>query len=573
MSFSKIAVSACAVVVAACGMKVNINGKSRVIGGGAREPAPDAAMPNATKVATPGEAASTFQTQTIAIDAALSNTPIVADFAAGITLSTRLASAIGGAYAPCGNTTTDKAIAVLVLRVPQPNGQVTVTGVPGFVLVRGKRFWSSCDSTVRPEEGLEAGSYEVFPLMRTSYDKPVVAKSIAVGVSDPTKAPVWSDRVKRISIPAKLETPLIVEVAMGTDRQVRGEGLHGSGCGGAAFRIEPDLALELARPIKGLRIRPAPSKEPPTLRMTRPATSAGTVPRPSCARARAELRVRDGEEGTFGISVGLPRTAPNARSVMLLIYDDSTTLDPLTLMPLPGPLEMKHRELAYHFPFLTDAHLRLDNYARAEIAAKVFKTAPAEALVYAKLDFDKEIAQSAANYYTGDRYPHKNEPLLVYKIESTRSRVLAQDGFTYQVKTSHLLAAPDGESAPLAAPRPLSVEYDPDGTRVHAAALLPPGNEKLARSLYEMDAARTACVNRVSAPYNRRLPTITRPANVDIVVVRSPRSQAIIDARNTAIARKCGTLEAHTKKKQAQYRVILRKAEEGREALFELARR
>lgn len=114
----------------------------------------------------------------------------------------------------------------------------------------------------------------------------------------------------------------------------------------------------------------------------------------------------------------------------------------------------------------------------------------------------------------------------------------------------------------------------PDGfDRVPVTELLPPGNEKLATALYQIGVTYDACARRVAAPYNRRLPTITRPANVDIIVVTSPQARAIEDARDRAVDRACGTSQEIAKKKNAQYRVLLERVEAGRKALFSSMRR
>lgn len=574
MKMSKLSAVAC-VVAAGCGMKINVNGKTRVIGGDDPEPVEGATAsantPSASGSATttrpatasaPGEASA--PAQVIVLAAPLSSTPRVVDIASAVA-DTQVGKRFGGAYSPCGNAITRAPIATLDVKVAQPNARIAVTGVSGFVLARGGQYWASCDP-VQPKGGLEPGLYEVYPLARTYYDKPEHVKNIAVGVSDPTQAPAWSDRVRRVAIAGKLAEPMFLDVDIGPEHRVRGEDLHGSRCERSAFRVEPDIAFELARPVKGLRVRVAGTHGDTTLRMHAPPRSDNAaIPRPYCIDANKQLAIGGGDDGTFGISVGASPQKPHRITVM--VYDDSTTLDPLTLQSLAGPLDLEHRSLAYHFPFLDGDHLDLDTYAHAEVAAKVFQTAPVETFVYAKIDLDKDITWNAT--YGTQSFPRKNEPLLVYRFGKERSAVLAQDGFTYDVKTSHLLLAPDGEPAPLASPRPLPDAYN----RVPASALLPPGNEKLATSVHQIQERYDACRDRVAAPYNRRLPTITRPSNVDVIVVSSPRVRAIEDARDRAVDRACGTSEAIAKKKAAQYRLVLERVEIGRKALFQTTRR
>jgi hypothetical protein len=568
MKLSKVSAIAC-VLIAGCGMKINVNGKTRVIGGD-DPPEPVAGTGATTASTTPAAAAPTASApveppspaQTIVLAAPMSSTPRVVDIASAVADSP-LSKRFGGAYSPCGNAITRSPIATLDVKVAQPDARIAVTGVSGFVLARGTQYWASCDA-IQPKGGLEVGTYDVYPLARTYYDKPERVTGIAVGVSDPTKAPAWSDRVKRVAIAGKLAEPMFIDVEVGADHRVRGDDLHGSRCNRAALRIEPDLAFELARPVKGLRVRVAGTPGGTTLRMHAPPRSEKTRP-PYCLDTNQVLAIGGEDDGIFGVSVGSFANKPHRITVM--VYDDSTTLDPLTLKSLAGPLDLEYRSLAYHFPFLDGDHLRLDTHANATVAAKVFQTAPAETFVYAKIDLDKDITRNAT--HGTQLFPRKNEPLLVVRFGKERSVVLTQDGFTYDVKTTHLLLAPDGEPAPIASPRPL-----PDGyNRVPASALLPPGNDKLAKSIHEIDMAYDSCRDRVATPYNRQLPTITRPANVDIIVVSSPRARAIEDARDRAVARTCGTSDALAKKKAAQYKLVLERVEAGRAALFQTTRR
>jgi hypothetical protein len=568
MKLSKVSAIAC-VLVAGCGMKINVNGKTRVIGGD-DPPEPVAGTAATTASTTPAAQTASAPVepsspaQTIVLAAPMSSTPRVVDIASAVADSP-LSKRFGGAYSPCGNAITRSPIATLDVKVAQPDARIAMTGVSGFVLARGTQYWASCDA-IQPKGGLEVGTYDVYPLARTYYDKPERLTNIAVGVSAPTKAPAWSDRVQRVAIAGKLAEPMFIDVEVSADHRVRGDDLHGSRCNRAAFRVEPDLAFDLARPVKGLRVRVAGTRGSTTLRMHAPARpEATTVPPPYCLDANQHFAFGDQTDGTFGVSVG-PSSTERQR-ITVMVYDDSTTLDPLTLKSLAGPLSLEHRALAYHFPFLDGDHLELDTYEHAVIAAKVFQTAPAEAFVYTKIDLDKDITWNAS--HGTQSFPRKNEPLLVYRFGKERSVVLTQDGFTFDVKTSHLLLAPDGEPAPLASPRPL-----PDGyNRVPASALLPPGNDKLAKSIHQIDMAYDACRDRVATPYNRQLPTITRPANVDIIVVSSPRARAIEDARDRAVARTCGTSDALAKRKAAQYKLVLERVEAGRTALFQATRR
>ena len=62
-------------------------------------------------------------------------------------------------------------------------------------------------------------------------------------------------------------------------------------------------------------------------------------------------------------------------------------------MSLPGPLDLEHHELAYHFPQLDTDNLGIHDRASAELSAKMFASAPAELFVYPDLDLDGDLAR------------------------------------------------------------------------------------------------------------------------------------------------------------------------------------
>jgi hypothetical protein len=565
----------------ACGMKVNINGKTRTLGGAqpqqqAQSAAP-AATPRATQaaVANATPAAATFAAATIAVTAPLTSTPTIADVN-GVALDASFRKTIGGDSPDCGSVTTSQPIAVIDVKQPAANMNIAVHGAQndGFVVKLGARYWSTCTQTVStvptmgpPKEGWQPGRYEVYPVTR--YSPANKQYKLEVSVFDPKNPAAWSDKVKPVTIEHKLAKPLFVEVSLRADRQLRREGLSGSRCHKATFAFEPDIKLDITRPIPGLVIRPLPTRNPVTLRRehkdkdrdSRYCVTEARAQRGPSWRPDSEIRFGDQDEGTYGISIGLPPGATEDK-VTLMIFDASTAFDPLTLRTLTGPLDLDHRELAWHFPQLATDDLRIDNYAHAELAAKVFAAAPSEIFVYPKLDLDKDIAHGPT-----DVYPKKNEPLLVIEAGEQRTHVLAQDGMHYDVKSTHLLLTPDGAVAPLAAARLLGKQTQ------SVEPLLPPTEKKLIAAGDAMRKQHDDCIDRVAAPYERQLPTIVRPSNVDVVYIETPRTRAIRDAMDRAIDKKCGTRAAYDKKLDAHRAKELAAVEKARVALFGTAKR
>lgn len=415
--------------LAACGLKVNINGKPHTLGGGdpaapAATTATTAAAPTAPSAAQPDapQPAASYTPALIAVHEALTTTPLLADVQ-GVALDASFRKTIGGESPDCGSQVAPKPVAVIDVQNPSPNMHITVHGArdDGFVVKKGSLFWSVCTETISqvpemgpPKEGWQPGRYEIYPVTR--YAKQGEGYHIEVAVFDPEHAAPWSGKVRAVKIEHKLDRPLLVEVPVRADRQVRREGLSGYGCSKAAFAFEPDVSLLVARPIPGLIVRPLPTRSPVTLRVEHKQDKA----QKSCPHQRegyahgpswqpeSEIRFGHEEEGLYGISVGLPPGASEDK-VTLMIFDASTTFDDLALAALPGPLDLPHHELAYHFPQLETGKLGLHDRASAELSAKIFAAAPADLFVYPDLDLDADLARGG----NGHDVPKKNEPLLV----------------------------------------------------------------------------------------------------------------------------------------------------------------
>jgi hypothetical protein len=569
--------------LAACGLKVNINGQTRTLGGGGSQPqAAAASAPQAAPHETTGGArqptggarqpdaplpAANYTPAMIAVAQALTTTPMLADVQ-GVALNVSVRKAIGAESPDCGSVTASKPVAVLDIKQPSPNMHISVHGAgdDGFIVKKDGLFWSTCTQSIgqvpemsAPKEGWQAGRYEVYPVTRRS-ESPE-GHNVEVAVFDPTNDAPWSSKVRGVKLDHKLDAPMLVEVPVRSDRDVRREGISGYGCTKAAFALEPDISLLIERPIPGLVIRPLPTKTPVTVRLERkekhqkmcPHEREGSSRGPSW-QPESEIRLAGEDEGLFGISVGLPPGATEDK-VTLMIFDASTKFDPMTQVALTGPLDLEHHELPYHFPQLALDDLRLDNRAHLELVSKVFATAPAGAFVYPNIDLDGDVAHGG----NGHDYPKKNEPLLVISA-GDHVRVLAQDGFTFDVKATHIVLAPEGGAMPLAMPRPLDKKTD-----LGTLENLDP-DKSLEKNLDAFTKKRDACVDRVAAPYDRQVPTVY--VGNEAITVDDARTRSIRDAEDSAIIRACGSRENWEKQVEATRVKILAQVEKSRASLL-----
>jgi len=488
--------------------------------------------------------------QIITVDAALTANPMVTEIGQ-VGFDTTYGHVFGSsANSPdCGNDITSQPIASIELKQAVPQMELTVEGGSndGFVLRNAKGVWFACVSTMGQvpaisglKEGWQPGRYDIYAVSR--YGKNAT-RPFTVEVSDSSKPAAWPAKLKTISLPGKLASPMFVEVTTQPNRRVARAARSGWGCEKDAFANDPDLALVLERPIPGLVVRPMPSATPVNLRReARDAKKAnkgcptsnhdGNSAGPSY-HAPHELHFDKEDEGTFGISIGT--ADPNKpTTVTLMIYDASTTLEALAPFAGSASATLEDRWLGRTFPQLDLRELDHHSYAHQELTAKVFALAPKTTFVYAKLDLDKDIASGDT-----DSFPVKNEALLVTGVENGRVDVLTADGLHFRVKDTHVLLAPEGAAVVPAAPRALR-KLDLGA----AIGMLPPAAKNLATAHDKRIAAHEACVDRVWAPYGRQLPTYTHPAGVEIVTYESPRERAIKDAGNNAVDRQCGTAES-----------------------------
>ena len=541
-------------LVAGCTMMVN--GKPHRIGGSDPDPQPAQASATPAPAATGGTAKAAAPIpmgkpgQLISIPAALSATPMVTDLGQiGFDTTYSHVFGMGGNSPDCGNDITSQPIASFELKQEVPKMEVTVVGGSndGFVLRKEKSVWFACEETTGGvpsinslKEGWKPGRYDIYAVSR--YGKNAT-RPFAVELTDSSKPAAWPETIKKLSLPGKLASPMFVEVTTQPNRRIAREARAGYGCGKDAFANDPDIALTLERPIPGLVIRPMPTAVPVNLRKEardakKPSKGCPTfheayVQAGPSYKVEHEIHFDKEDEGTFGISVGTADAA-KPTTVTLMIYDASTKLDGLAPFAAPAAATLEDRWLGNSFPQLDLKDLDQGTYAHQELTAKVFALAPKSTFVYAKLDFDKDIASGAS-----DSFPVKNEALLVTSFERGSITVLTADGLHFRVKDTHVLLAPEGAAVVPATPRALH-KLDL-GASIQA---LPPAAKNLATAHEKRIAAHEACVDRVWEPYGRQLPTYTHPAGVEIVTYESPRERAIKDAGNRAVDQKCGTAES-----------------------------
>ena len=567
--------------LAACGLKVNVNGKVHTLGGSQETAQAPAAAPARTApggtTAQPDapQPVANYTPAQIAVHDALTATPLIADIQ-GVALNASFRKTIGGDSGDCGSQVSAKPVAVIDLQKPSPHMLISVHGArdDGFVVKQGSHFWTICTDTISqvptmapPKEGWQPGTYEIYPVTR--YANKDEGFHMEVAVYDPENVAPWSSKVRAVKLDHKLAAPMLVEVPVRTDRQERRDGISGDGCSKSAFAMEPDISFTIARPIPGLVIRPLPSQSPVTLRLEHKddKRSSKFCPRRSEQRGsrwqpESEVHFGNEEEGLYGISVGLPAGAKEDK-ITLMIFDESTQFDALALSNLSGDLDLAHRALPWHFPQLDLDDINLDKRTHAELIAKIFAAAPAGIFVYPDLDLDGDLARPANGIGEPGNFPKKNEPLLV-ESAGEHVRVVAADGLEYDIKATHLKLAPEGSAAPLASPRPLNKKLE-----LGTLEQLAPDN-KLEKEIDAYSKRRDTCVDRVAAPYDRQITTVY--VGNEAITVDDAHTRNIRDAEDRAIIASCGSRESFEKQIEA-YRVkMLAQVEKSRVALLQTAK-
>ena len=559
------------------GCTVMVNGKPRRIGGGSDpEPAQQTAQAPASKspAAAPASIPVLPPGQIIKIDQSIGRDPLVVSTQASFDTSFTKMFGYNVRSPDCSAyDMPSRPIASLEISQLDADLNVAVLGGrnDGFIIRKGDLFWSNCDATMGPpQEKWQPGRYDIYPL-GNAYGKPKTETyQIELYRPNAQQAGPGSDSAQKLVISGKLDKPMFVEVNVKANRRVLRREHAGDGCEKIALAATPELALTIERPIPGLVIRPLPSATPITMRLEKPGDekhrerkycidrregySNGKQPSYS---TKSELHFDKDDEGTFAVSFGTPTN--EELKVTLLVYDDSTKLDAMYVRPFGGENPtLEQRWVGYQMPQMNTSGLgAADDYADAEQDARVFAAVPKQALVYAKLTFDKDLGGA-------DGFPLKNEPLVLLGLENERATVMTADGLRFYVKASHLVLAPDGPVELPKAPRSRGKEMDIGKT----IAMLPPAHKKQGEAHYAKVKAREVCQDRAWEPYRRQLPSYTRPAGVDIVVYKSARTKQIEEAGERAMDSKCGTDEAFAKKTEQTRVKLATLVEQGRAKLL-----
>ena len=563
---------------ALAGCTVMVNGKPKRIGGGSDpRPAAQSAATPATTAATPAPARPTAPPlppgKAVVVDKSIGRDPLVVSMTAVFDTTWSKVFGHGSRSPNCGLDITSRPIGAFEITEPDTELHVALVGGrnDGFVVRKGDVYWTSCDTGAMapPPEAWQPGRYDVYPVARYGDGKKEHAYELELFRPN---APVSAERAQRLVISGKLDKPMFVEVTLAANRRRLRERHSGDNCDKVALPATPDIALTIERPVPGLTIRPLPTTTPVTMRRERAAIGERARAEKFCVQTRegrnskqpsyvapSELRFGRDDEGDYAISLGTPE--PGEDKVTLMVFDASTQFDELHVRPFGGENPtLEQRWLGYHMPQLDLDDLgNAGNYAAAERAARVFAAVPKQALVYAKLTFDKDLGG-------GDGYPVKNEPLVLLGIDRGRATVLTADGKRFYVKSTHVVLAPDGPVAIPAAPRP-AADRDIYGT----IAMLAPAQQKLGEAHRARVKARDACLDRAWEPYRRQLPSYTRPAGVSVVVYKSARTKQIEEAGQRAMDSKCGTDTAFAKKTEATRKQLAREVEKTRAKLLAVA--
>jgi hypothetical protein len=562
------------VLFALAGCTRMVNGKPRRFGGG-----PDPAAAQATANAPAAATAQAPKTdakplppgQVINVDASIGRDPLVVSMNAVFDTTWSKVFGHGSNSPDCGIDITSRPIGSFQIAKPDSDLTISLVGGSndGFVVRKGDLYWTSCSSTMAPgKDGWQPGRYDVYPVARYGHGgKKTIPFQLELYRPN---APLAASNAQKLVIAGKLDKPMLVEIELDANRRKLRKEHAGDNCEKVALSPVPDLELTIERPIPGLTIRPLPTVQPVTLRFEQAGTDKQRG-RKYCVKTRngyrkhgtpsytapSEISFDKNDEGLYGISFG---TAENeAMKITLLVYDSSTKLDPMYVRPFGGEQPaLEQRWIGYQMPQLDTTQLgSADSYAEAAHVAKVFAIVPKQALVYAKLTFDKDLGG-------GEGWPVKNEPLVLLDLQNERATVLTADGMKLHVKSSHLVLSPDGPMAIPAAPRPVAKRTNIGAT----INMLPPAQEKLGAVHWAKVKNRDACLDRAWEPYRRQLPSYTRPAGVDIVVYKSARTKQIEEAGERAMVKKCGTIEAFTKKTEALHAKLAIEVEKSRAKLL-----
>ena len=186
------------------------------------------------------------------------------------------------------------------------------------------------------------------------------------------------------------------------------------------------------------------------------------------------------------------------------------------------------------------------NYAGMEAAMTAF--ANKERLRYLTADLnDRKDAVVSRGMHNGqplaDDSVHlqKGESVLYLRRANMNvfgvkpALVLTADGLSFEVNPKFLMSDPSGKTL-LQAPRTLNAALSIE----QVLALLPEGSQTQQEHM-TMTTKFRKCKERAWAPFEKRLPSVSRPGGVTVVVVKNAAYLRIEEAGQRASAAQCGT--------------------------------
>lgn len=394
-----------------------------------------------------------------------------------------------------------------------------------------------------PKAGWPKGKLAIYPIADGSSRTPMVT----ITVDDPL-AHESDELTQKITLEHKLEKPMFIKVKVRGQRQVAPAPVSGYGCDGVALGVAPDLLLATMRPIPGLTVRPLAGRADVILR--RRTIKDGASGDPFCSDQRyaktnssmwnARSEVRTPDEGSYELYVGAAENQ-DPGEVTLMLFDDSTTFDPYALADI-APEAYGSRWIARAFPQL-ELRTLSNGLASAPGVAEVFAKVPAGMFVYTDRNLEADMVQGG---FAPGQVPQKGEPLVMLSPldpKATRVEVVAADGAHFYLKPNYLTtAAPETLNMPTE-PRPLAPTIE-----IGALYEVLPPSSTVRKSYQQTRESWQKCRDAAWAPYGRQLPSYSRPAGVDVVLVKNAAYNRIEAAGERAMDAKCGNEEKLNKK-------------------------
>jgi hypothetical protein len=379
-----------------------------------------------------------------------------------------------------------------------------------------------------------AGTYRVHHLLGA-----IEKASITLEITDPTRG--WGADVPVVAIPRPPDQPV---VHVGT---VRGErrALPGDKCRNG-FATEPDVILEIARPLRKVDLvllRPNDKQRLRIVGPIEPGASRGT------ARCGAEVLHSDTLHGTYAVFVGAPADEPYG-SFHLMLVADGTERAPFYASPkIPDDLPIERRVLRDHFVFQTDSWKSGARLRTPAAAAELFTRAPRALFAYPKQDLTGYI--SAKHKGLEPMFPRASEPVLVTHAVGRRVWILTADGEEYEVDREKLAGRPAGKIWLPTEPRRRNLSFD-------ALALGYGAERRDALDAYRaLKASREKCYyGEWSKVYPDGLPAGTDIYEITVRGGKVVKTQSALDRLHRKLRSKC-KLDAVTKAQETLRQTLL----------------